>query len=74
VFDFHHAELVLSISVITVKPTTIKEDYFKFLIPDKTKLKDFINDPIIVSFLCPSTSIVLITTLLVVVAVSDEEF
>jgi hypothetical protein len=50
VFDFDHAELVLPSSIITVKPITIKEDYFKFSIPSKTKLKDFINDPIIVSF------------------------
>jgi hypothetical protein len=51
VFDFHHAKLDLSDSLITIKPITIKEDYFKFLIPSKTKLKDFVNDPIIVSFI-----------------------
>jgi hypothetical protein len=50
VFDFNHAELVLPSSIITVNPITIKEDYFKFLIPGKTKLKDFVNDPIIVCF------------------------
>jgi hypothetical protein len=51
VFDFHHAELVLPSSIIIVKPITIEEDYFKFLIPGKTKMKDFVNDPIIVSFM-----------------------
>jgi hypothetical protein len=50
VFDFHHAELVLPSSIIIVKPIRIKEDYFKFLISGNTKLKDFVNDPIIVSF------------------------
>jgi hypothetical protein len=42
--------MTLSSSIIIVKSTTIKEDYFKFLIPSKTKLKDFVNDPIKVSF------------------------
>jgi hypothetical protein len=30
--------------------TNHKKDYFKFLIPSKTKLSDVVNDPIIVSF------------------------
>jgi hypothetical protein len=50
VFDFQNAELVLPSSIIAVKPITIEEDYFKSLIPSKTKLKDFVNDPIIVWF------------------------
>jgi hypothetical protein len=50
VFDFHNAILVLSSSVVVIKSITIKEDYFKFFISDRTKLKDFVNDPIIVSF------------------------
>jgi hypothetical protein len=48
VFDFHHAKLVLSSTIIVVKPITIKEDYFKLLIPNKVELKDIANDPIIV--------------------------
>jgi hypothetical protein len=50
VFDFDHAELVLLSSIIVIKSIIVKEDYFKFLIPGETKLKDFVNDPIIVSF------------------------
>jgi hypothetical protein len=50
VFDLHHVELVLSRSVIVIKSITIKEDYFKFLIPGKTELKDIVNDLIIVCF------------------------
>jgi predicted ABC-type exoprotein transport system permease subunit len=75
VFDFHHVELVLSSSVITIKPITIKEDYFKFLIPSKTKLKDFVNDPIIVSFRLvshPSALTALVTTPLLVVAARGQ--
>jgi hypothetical protein len=71
VFDIHHAELVLSSFVIIVKPITIKEDYFKFLIPGKTKLKDFVNYPIIISF-ASFASIALFTTLLLLVAARGQ--
>jgi hypothetical protein len=59
VFDFLHTELVLSNSVVVIKPITVKKDYFKVLILDETKLKDFVNDPIITSFMsfsvdCPN--------------------
>jgi hypothetical protein len=51
VFDFHHVKLVLSSFVIVIKPIAIKEDCSKFLIYGKTKLKDFVNAPIIVNFM-----------------------
>jgi hypothetical protein len=45
--------------MIVIKPITIKEASFKFLIPGKIKLKIVVNDFIIISF---PTLIALVTT------------
>jgi hypothetical protein len=50
VFNFNHTKLVFSCTMIGIKPITIKEHYFKILIPDKVILNYVFNDLVVFSF------------------------